>query len=115
MQGKNLRQPLGAPSRTPRELQKLRNFAIFANLFGRGYPKNLELLFRDVEAKGCLELLYQLKEKEKVRGIEKENADRIEHPLEEGTPLFQRGFEEFLFLSKRILPDSTGQKKTHPR
>jgi hypothetical protein len=30
---KNLRQPLGAPSRTPRELPNLPSFAIFANLF----------------------------------------------------------------------------------
>jgi hypothetical protein len=37
-------------------------------------PKNLELLLRDVHQKGFLdlELLYQLKEKEKVRGIERE-------------------------------------------
>ena len=60
-------------------------------------PRNLELSLRDVDAKGCLdlELLYQLKEKEKVRGIEKENADWIEHSLEEGTPVFQRVFEDF--------------------
>lgn len=78
--------------------------------------KNLELILRDVDAKGCLdlELLFQLKKKEKVRGIEKEITDRIEHPLEEGTPLFQRGFEEFLFLSKWILYTSTEQKKTTP-
>lgn len=78
--------------------------------------KNLELILRDVDAKGCLdlELLFQLKKKEKVRGIEKEITDRIEHPLEEGTPLFQRGFEEFLFLSKRILYTSTEQKKPTP-
>ena len=36
------------------------------------------------------------------------------HPLEEGTPLFQRVFEEYLSSSKRILPDSTGQKKNPP-
>ena len=61
-------------------------------------PMNLELLLRDVHQKGFLdlELLYQLKEKEKVRGIEKEIADRIENPLEEGTPLFQRVFERCL-------------------
>jgi len=48
-------------------------------------PKNLELLFRDVHQKGFLdlELLYQLKQKEMVRGIEREIADRIENPLEE--------------------------------
>ena len=61
-------------------------------------PKNLELLLRDVHQKGFLdlELLYQLKQKEKVRGIEKEIADRIENPLEEGTPLFQQVFERVL-------------------
>jgi hypothetical protein len=43
-----------------RELPKLPSFAIFASLFGRGYPKNLELILRDVEAKGYLdiELVY---------------------------------------------------------
>ena len=61
-------------------------------------PKNLEILLRDVHQKGFLdlEILYQLKEKEAVRGIEKEIADRIENPLEESTPLFQRVFEECL-------------------
>jgi hypothetical protein len=60
--------------------------------------KNLELLLRDVHQKGFLdlELLYQLKQKEEVRGIEKEIADRIVNPLEEGTPLFQRVFERCL-------------------
>jgi hypothetical protein len=60
--------------------------------------RHLELLLRDVHQKGFLdlELLYQLKEKEKVRGIEREIADRIENPLEEGTPLFQRVFERCL-------------------
>lgn len=42
------------------------------------------------------ELVYQLKEKEKVKGIEREIADRIKNPLEEGTPLFQRVFERCL-------------------
>ena len=86
------------PEQTPRELQNLRNPAIFANLLRRRDPRNLELSLRDVDAKGCLdlELLFQLKEKEKVRGIEKEIADRIENPLEECTPLFQRMFERFL-------------------
>jgi hypothetical protein len=46
-----------------------------------------------------------------VRDVEKEIADRIENPLEEGAPLFQRVFEEFPFLSKRILSNSTGQTK----
>ena len=61
-------------------------------------PKNLEILLRDVHLKGFLdlELLYQLKEKEAVRDVEKEIADRIENPLEEGTPLFQRVFERCL-------------------
>jgi hypothetical protein len=61
-------------------------------------PKNLELLLRDVHQKGFLdlELLYQLKQKEAVRDVEKEIADRIENPLEEGTPLFQRVFERCL-------------------
>ena len=97
-QGKNLRQSLGAPSRTPRELPKLPSFAILANLLRRRDPRNLELSLRDVDAKGCLdlELLFQLKEKEKVRGIEKEIAGRIKNPLEECTPLFQRMFERFL-------------------
>ena len=60
--------------------------------------KNLELLLRDVHQKGFLdlELLYQLKEKEAVRDVEKEIADRIANPLEEGTPLFQRVFERCL-------------------
>jgi len=31
-----------------------------------------------------LELLYQLKQKEEVKRVEKEIADRIENPLEEG-------------------------------
>ena len=62
-------------------------------------PKNLELLLRDVHQKGFLdlELLYQLKQKEEVKRVEKEIADRIENPLEEGTPLFQRVFEKCLF------------------
>jgi len=61
-------------------------------------PLNLEILLRDVHQKGFLdlELLYQLKEKEAVRDVEKEIADRIENPLEEGTPLFQRMFERYL-------------------
>ena len=61
-------------------------------------PKNLELLLRDVHQKGFLdlELLYQLKQKEAVRDVEKEIADRIKNPLEEGTPLFQRVFERCL-------------------
>jgi len=41
-------------------------------------------------------LLYQLKQKEEVKRVEKEIADRIENPLEEGTPLFQRVFERCL-------------------
>jgi hypothetical protein len=63
-------------------------------------PKNLEILLRDVHQKGFLdlELLYQLKEREAVRDVEKEIADRIKNPLEEGTPLFQRVFEECLSL-----------------
>jgi hypothetical protein len=61
-------------------------------------PKNLELLLRDVHQKGFLdlELLYQLKEREEVRDVEKEIADRIANPLEEGTPMFQRVFERVL-------------------
>ena len=61
-------------------------------------PLNLEILLRDVHQKGFLdlELLYQLKEKESLRDVEKEIADRIENPLEEGTPLFQRVFERYL-------------------
>ena len=61
-------------------------------------PKNLEILLRDVHQKGFLdlELLYQLKEKEAVRDVEKEIADRIANPLEEGTPLFQRVFDRCL-------------------
>jgi hypothetical protein len=53
---------------------------------------------RDVHQKGFLdlELLYQLKQKEEVKRVEKEIADRIENPLEEGTPLFQRVFERCL-------------------
>lgn len=60
--------------------------------------RHLEILLRDVHEKGFLdlELLYQLKEKEAVRDIEKEIADRIKNPLEEGTPLFQRVFERCL-------------------
>ena len=62
-------------------------------------PKNLEILLRDVHQKEFLdiELLYQLKEREAVRDVEKEIADRIENPLEEGTPMFQRVFERCLF------------------
>jgi hypothetical protein len=64
-------------------------------------PKNkrhLEILLRDVHQKGFLdlELLYQLKQKEAVRDVEQEIADRIENPLEERTPLFQRVFERCL-------------------
>ena len=61
-------------------------------------PKNLEILLRDVHQKGFLdlELLYQLKQKEELKGIEQEIADRIENPLEESIPLFQRVFEECL-------------------
>jgi hypothetical protein len=68
-------------------------------------PKNLELLLRDVHQKGFLdlELLYQLKQKEEVKRVEKEIADRIENPLEEGTPLFQRVFERCLSSEKLIL------------
>ena len=36
------------------------------------------------------------------------------NPLEEGTPLFQRVFEESLSSSKRILPTYSEQRKTHP-
>jgi hypothetical protein len=63
-------------------------------------PKNLEILLRDVHQKGFLdiELLYQLKEKEAVRDVEKEIADCIKNPLEEGTPLFQRVFERCLLV-----------------
>jgi hypothetical protein len=62
--------------------------------------KNLELLLRDVHQKRFLdlELLYQLKEKEAVRDVEKEIADMIENPLEEGTPMFQRVFERCLLV-----------------
>ena len=62
-------------------------------------PKNLEILLRDVHQKGFLDLefLYQLKEREAVRDVEKEIADRIENPLEESTPMFQRVFERCLF------------------
>ena len=76
-------------------------------------PGNLELSLRDPDAKGCLdfELVWSLRQKEAVRDVEKEIADRIENPLEEGAPLFQRVFEEFPFLSKRILSNSTGQTK----
>jgi hypothetical protein len=61
-------------------------------------PKNLELLLRDVHQKGFLdlELLCQLKQKEAVNDIEQEIAYRIDNPLDEGTPLFQRAFEECL-------------------
>ena len=61
-------------------------------------PKHLEILLRDVHQKGFLdlELLYQLKEKESVKRIEKEISDQLENPLEEGTPLFQQVFERCL-------------------
>jgi hypothetical protein len=61
--------------------------------------RHLEILLRDVHEKGFLdiELLYRLKQKEAVRDVEKKIADRIENPLEEGTPLFQRVFERCLF------------------
>ena len=61
-------------------------------------PRNLELLLRDVHQKGFLdlELLYQLKQKEEVKRVEKEIVDRIENPLGECTPLFQRVFERCL-------------------
>jgi hypothetical protein len=51
-------------------------------------PKNLELLLRDVHQKGFLdlELLYQLKQKEEVKRVEKEIADPISNSLVEGTP-----------------------------
>ena len=60
--------------------------------------KNLEILLRDVQQKGFLdlELLYQLRRKEAVKDVEKEIADRIENPLEEGAPLFQQVFERVL-------------------
>jgi hypothetical protein len=60
--------------------------------------KNLETLLRDVHRKGFLdlELLYLHKQKEEVKRVVREIADRIENPLEEGTPLFQRVFERCL-------------------
>jgi hypothetical protein len=60
--------------------------------------KSLEILLRDVHQKGFLdlELLYQLKKKGAVKDTEQEIADRIDNPLEEGTPLFQPAFEECL-------------------
>jgi hypothetical protein len=41
--------------------------------------KNLEILLKDVHQKGFLdiELLYQLKEKEAVRDVEKEIVDKL--------------------------------------
>ena len=62
-------------------------------------PLNLEILLRDVHQKGFLdlELLYQLKEKEAVRDVEKEIADKIkdidEDNLRECSRSFQRAFE----------------------
>lgn len=90
---KSSKETVSAPYPTKAEMDYNQNGLVLPK-----NPKNLELLLRDVHQKGFLdlELLYQLKEKEKVRGIEKEIADRIENPLEEGTPLFQRVFERCL-------------------
>jgi hypothetical protein len=61
-------------------------------------PKNLELFLRDVHQKGFFEqeVCYKFKQKEELKGIEREIADRIENPLKEGTPLFLRVFERCL-------------------
>jgi len=77
-------------------------------------PKNLELLLRDVHQKGFLdlELLYQLKEKEKVKDVEKEIADRIANTLEEATPMFQRVFERCLASYRLIQSTYSDQRKT---
>jgi len=47
--------------------------------------KNLEILLRDVHQKGFLdiELLYQLKQKEAVRDVEKEIVDKLNDDEEE--------------------------------
>jgi hypothetical protein len=68
-----------------------------------------DLLLRGVDAGGSLDLefVWKLRQKEAVRDVERELADRIEHPLEEGTLLFQRVLERCLSLSKRILSTST--------
>jgi hypothetical protein len=80
-------------------------------------PRNLELSLRDANAKGCLdfELVWSLRQKEAVRDVEKEIADRIENPLEEGTPLFQRVFEEFPSFANGFYLTLQDKRKTHPR
>jgi hypothetical protein len=66
--------------------------------------KNLEILLRDVHQKGFLdiELLYQLKEREGVKSVEKEIEDKLENndqdELLERSGSFQRAFEKCLQL-----------------
>ena len=74
-------QPLVAiPERTPPELAKFRNFAIFANLFRRRDRRSLELRLRDIVAKGYLaiELVYRLRQKESLGSVKQKVVSRIQ-------------------------------------
>jgi hypothetical protein len=90
-------QPLVAiPERTHRELPKLRNFAILANLFRRKDPRSLELRLRDVDAKGCLdlELVYRWRQEESSRSVKQKIARKIQQ--NESAFCFEDWVREFL-------------------
>jgi hypothetical protein len=71
-------QPLVAiPERTPRELPKFLNFAILANFFKRRDRRNLELRLRDVDAKGCLELVYRWRQEESLRSVKQKIVRKL--------------------------------------
>jgi hypothetical protein len=68
------------PSRTLRELAKLRNFAIFASFFRRRDLRSLELRLRDVVAKGCLdlELVYRWRQKKSLLTVKQKIVKKIQ-------------------------------------
>jgi hypothetical protein len=67
--------------------------------------KNLEILLRDVQEKGFLdiELLYRLRQRESLKRVEQEIEDTIrdidEDNLRESSGLFQRAFKTILYQS----------------
>lgn len=72
---------------TPTEISQVEK-EFLDELHSKILLKDLHQGFLDIE------LLYQLKRKEEVRRVEQEIEDRIENPLEEETPLFQRAYEK---------------------
>jgi hypothetical protein len=88
-------QPLVAiPERTHSELPKFLNFAILANLFRRKDSRSLELRLRDVDAKGCLELVYRLRQEESSRSVKQKIARKIQQ--NESAFCFEDWVREFL-------------------